>query len=118
MPTETFGIRLWHARRKLGLSQRELASMLGVDYTYVSRLESDRTDYPPSLEIIEKLARHLDLDKEELCWLSGRILEEDQQVYLELYRQYKQFPQFLKRMRDNPSFAESVLALAGDILPR
>ncbi|WP_202220615.1 helix-turn-helix domain-containing protein, partial [Okeania sp. KiyG1] len=48
------------ARKEKGYSQRELAKFLGVDFTYLSKLENDRADYAPKEEVIRGLARNLD----------------------------------------------------------
>lgn len=46
-------------RKAKGLSQRELATRLEVDPTYVSHLESDRRD--PSLQLLRSIATQLEL---------------------------------------------------------
>jgi len=68
----TFGNRVRELRKQKGLSQRELAKEAGIDFTYLSKIENDRTE-PPSEKVIRKLARHLDVDADELIALAGKV---------------------------------------------
>ncbi|MBC6420310.1 MAG: helix-turn-helix transcriptional regulator [Hormoscilla sp. SP5CHS1] len=106
---QTFGKVIRQARRDKGYSQRELAKLIGVNYTYLSKLENDHAGYPPSEEVIECLGRHLELDEVELKYLAGRIAPEDEEVFKELVKRYKQMPALLRRMRDNPDFIQKLL---------
>jgi transcriptional regulator with XRE-family HTH domain len=106
----TFGNRIRSARRDKKYSQRELASLVKVDYTYLSKLENNRADYPPKQDVIEALARHLELDAEELSYLAGRISAEDAKVVQELAKTHqKQMPVLLRTIRDNPEIAEKII---------
>ena len=42
-----FGQLIRDARKDKGYSQRELASLVSLDFTYLSKLENNRADYPP-----------------------------------------------------------------------
>ena len=53
----------------LGLSQRQLSYKVGVDYTYISKLENNRA--VPSLEMLESLEVILHFQKGELVQLCG-----------------------------------------------
>ncbi len=68
----TFGRRLRELRREKGISQRALADQVGIDVTYLSKLENDRMD-PPSAETTAALARALGADVDELSVLAGKI---------------------------------------------
>lgn len=107
--SQTFGKVIRSARKEKELSQRELAKLIGVDYTYLSKLENDHAGYPPSVDVIHKLALHLDLKQEELRHLAGRITPDDAKVFEELVKKYKQMPALLRRMRDEPEFAQKLL---------
>ena len=109
--SQTFGKVIRQARKDKEYSQRELAKLIGVDYTYLSTLENDHAGYPPSEDVIESLARHLDLTerKDELRRLAGRITPDDAKVFEELVKKYKQMPALLRRMRDEPEFAQKLL---------
>jgi transcriptional regulator with XRE-family HTH domain len=110
MVDQTFGKRLREARRSKGYSQRELAGFVDVDYTYLSKLENDRADYPPKEDVLRALARHLELDAEELSYLAGRITAEDAKVVQDLAKTHqKQMPVLLRTIRDNPAIAQRIL---------
>ncbi|MBW4682745.1 MAG: helix-turn-helix domain-containing protein [Microcoleus vaginatus WJT46-NPBG5] len=108
--SKSFGKRIREARQNKGLSQRDLAALVKVDYTYLSKLENDRAEYPPKEEVIQSLAHHLDLDAKELHDLAGRIAPEDVKVVQELVRTYpKQIPVLFRQMRDNPELAQKFI---------
>jgi transcriptional regulator with XRE-family HTH domain len=105
----TFGKVIRQSRKDKGFSQRELAHRIDVDFTYLSKLENDRSEYAPKEEVIRSLAAHLDLDEEELIVLAGRM----PQAYEEFLKQnYKTMPALLRRMRENPEFAQKVFEAA------
>lgn len=107
---QTFGNRLRAARKDKRYSQRELAALVKIDYTYLSKLENDRADYPPKQDVIEALAQHLELDPEDLSYLAGRISAEDAKVVQELAKTHqKQMPVLLRTIRDNPEMANEFL---------
>ncbi len=107
---QTFGKRLREARRNKGFSQRDLAALVAVDYTYLSKLENDRADYPPKDDVIRALADHLELDAEELSYLAGRITAEDAKVVQDLAKTHqKQMPVLLRTIRDHPELAQRIL---------
>jgi transcriptional regulator with XRE-family HTH domain len=106
---KTFGELIRDARKKQEYSQRELAKLVEVNYTYLSKLENDHAEYPPSKEVIRALANHLHLDEEELTKLAGRINPEDAQIFKELVKKYQEMPVLLRRMQENPDFAKKIL---------
>ena len=56
---QRFGIVVRQARRKLGLTQHELASRAGLHRTYISDVERGKRNV--SLQIIERLAEALNV---------------------------------------------------------
>jgi transcriptional regulator with XRE-family HTH domain len=70
-----FGNRLRQLRKAKGLTLRELAKKVGVGFTYLSRAENERLQYGdyPSNALIEKLAKALNADADELFFLAQRI---------------------------------------------
>ncbi len=72
MKNNEFGTRLRDLRKKAGLSQRELADRIGVNFSYLSKIES-RVMPPPSEQVIHRLAEVLDTDRDELLLLAGKI---------------------------------------------
>ena len=110
--SQTFGKVIRQARRDKGYSQRDLAKLVDVDYTYLSKLENDHAAYPPSQEVIRLLVQYLDLAEreEELFYLAGRITTDDEKVFQELVKQnYKQMPALFRMWRDNPHSVQKLL---------
>ncbi len=94
---ERFGRRIQRLRRDRGLTQRKVAAELGIDFTYLSKLENDRGE-PPGEETVRKLAAILETDPEELLALAGKIPSE-----LRLRAQQDvEFARFLRRLPNVP----------------
>ncbi len=72
---ETFGQRIKRRRRELGLTQRQVAEALEIDFTYLSKLENDRGE-PPGERTIRRLSVELHEDEEELLALAGKVPEQ------------------------------------------
>lgn len=68
----TFGQLLRDCRRSGNVSQRDLATKVGVDYTYISKVENDRLQ-PPSAETIEKIAAVLGIPSTDLLMYARKI---------------------------------------------
>jgi transcriptional regulator with XRE-family HTH domain len=71
---ETFGQILRNLRREKNISQRELAASIGVDFSYISKVENDRLA-PPAAETILKIANKLGVASEILLFSSGKLSE-------------------------------------------
>lgn len=71
----TFGERLRELRKAKNLSQRTLADKVGINFTYLSKVESEKLDFAqyPSEELIRKLAKALEADVDELLLLAKKI---------------------------------------------
>jgi len=71
----TFGERLRELRKAKNLSQRALADKVDINFTYLSKVESEKLDFAqyPSEELIRKLAKALDADVDELLLLAKKI---------------------------------------------
>ncbi|OLB35258.1 MAG: helix-turn-helix domain-containing protein [Chloroflexi bacterium] len=67
-----FGRRLRELRKQKKISQRDLATQVAVDFTYLSKIEGGRLA-PPSEDVIRRLAQALDADENELINLAGKI---------------------------------------------
>jgi len=109
---KSFGQLIRQARKDQGYSQRELAKLIELDFTYLSKLENERAEYPPKEAAIRLLADHLELDAEELIFLAGRIPEHDEDL---LKQNYKAMPALFRRMRKDPDFAQKVSSMADEI---
>lgn len=74
----SFGRTLKKLRLKADLTQAELAEAVGVDFTYLSKIENERVE-PPSERIILQIAEVLraklgaEVDPDELVALAGKI---------------------------------------------
>ena len=73
----TFGEKIRQLRKAKDLSQRDLASKVKVNFTYISKIENEKLDFGdyPSEELILKLARILDADADDLLILAEKIPE-------------------------------------------
>ena len=71
----TIGQRIREIRKSRNLTQRELADRVGINFTYLSRVENDRLDdeQTPREETLQRIARALDADPDELLLLARRI---------------------------------------------
>jgi transcriptional regulator with XRE-family HTH domain len=71
----TFGERLRELRKAKNLSQRALAEKIGINFTYLSKVESEKLDFAqyPSEDLIRKLAKALGADEDELLLLAKKI---------------------------------------------
>ena len=72
---DTFGQILKELRRNRNISQRELADKVGVDFSYISKLENDRLA-PPAAETIIRISNILDIPSEVLLSHSGKVSDE------------------------------------------
>jgi HTH-type transcriptional regulator, competence development regulator len=110
-----FGEKLRDLRKASGYSQRELADLLDVSFTYLSKLENNRMDRPPSEDLIRRMAEVLKTDADELLVLAERIPTDiaeiilDQPESIELLRsmeglsrdEWREWIQEIKRRREN-----------------
>ena len=103
--TQTFGQAIRTARTSIGYSQRELARLVEIDCTYLSKLESNHSEYPPKEYVIQQLAHYLGLDHEELMCLTGRLPERYQDF---LKQNYKVMPALFEWMRQEPNFISKI----------
>ena len=72
MKTQDFGTKLRQLRKQAGMTQRELADLVNVDFSYLSKIESNAAP-PPSEKVILQMAKALNADQDELAILAGRI---------------------------------------------
>jgi transcriptional regulator with XRE-family HTH domain len=79
---DTFGPKLRALRRAAGVSQRELAEKVGVDFSYISKVENDRLP-PPAADTIEKICRVLNVGTDELMGLTNKLPSDLRQLLVE-----------------------------------
>ena len=80
VPT-SFGSRIRDLRYQKGIGIKKLAPELGVDYSYLSRLENEKV--LPSVEIIDRLSKYFGHDKDELMLLADKVPKDVMQILRE-----------------------------------
>ena len=72
-----FGDRIRELRKAKGYSLRRLAPLVGVGFSYLSKVERGRLDFDgtASESLVHRLATVLESDEDELLLLAGRIPE-------------------------------------------
>lgn len=68
----TFGQTLRELRRSKSVSQRDLAEKVGVDFSYISKLENDRLP-PPAADTLVKICKELGVAPEKLLASTGKM---------------------------------------------
>src|SRR5687768_7141542 len=76
----TFGHRLRELRKAGGFTLRSLADKIGVDFSYLSKIENDRLPHTPSAETVRAIAAALDADPIELLQRADKLPPELDQV--------------------------------------
>ena len=97
----TFGQTIRQLRRAHRMTQRELAAgvqALGLkaDFTYISKIENDRLEVPPSEPLIRGLAKILAADAEALLELAGKF---DQRALQEVVSEMPEAGILLRRLQ-------------------
>lgn len=72
---QTFGQALRELRRSKDITQRGLAEKVGVDFSYISKIENDRLP-PPAADTIVKICSAMEAPPDTLLALSGKIPSE------------------------------------------
>lgn len=90
-----FGDRLRELRQKKGLSQRALAEKVGVDFSYLSKIETGKAGYLPGADTIRALAQALGEDPLELLALAEKAPPE-----VESFAGTAQARKFLRRAHE------------------
>lgn len=81
----TFGERIRQLRQARRMTLRDLAPLVGVGFTYLSKVENGKLDFGdyPSDALIHRLAEALEADEEELTVLAERVPERIRKRVLE-----------------------------------
>ena len=76
---DTLGKRIKHFRVKKGLTQRQLAELIGVKHNSISDWENDKNS--PYSDTMELLAGALEVDANDLlCWGNPQNVKEDAEL--------------------------------------
>ena len=80
-----FGQRIKELRSAKGLTQRDLGTMVDVEFSYISKIENSKLDFGeyPSEALIHRLAESLDADEFELLVLAEKIPPEVRDRFFE-----------------------------------
>jgi len=73
MAITSFGSELRRLRETKHLTQRSLATQVGIDATYISKIERGRVDHLPSVKTVQRLAHALGVDELELLGRAQRL---------------------------------------------
>lgn len=73
-----FSTLLKQLRQKRGVSIKKLAVELGVNYTYISKLENSKAN--PSPEVINRFAHYFDYNADELMIAAGKIPKDIKEI--------------------------------------
>lgn len=110
----TFGERIRELRLQRDMAQRDLAGLVGIDFTYLSKIENDKVP-PPSDEVIYKLAYHLDVSAEELLSMAAKVdAEELREAVAQDPRIGVLFRKLQSRKLTNDQVAKMMEILIGD----
>ena len=63
------GLNIAFYRKKKGLTQEDLADMVGISRTHISNIEAPKVEKSLSLEVLFKIAKALDVEVEKLFCL-------------------------------------------------
>jgi HTH-type transcriptional regulator, competence development regulator len=111
---QSFGNIVRKARKDKGYTLRQLAPLIKIDFTYLSKLENDRADHPPSEELVRLMAKTLELDEERLIYLAGRITQSDAKLIEGIAKNYPDEVSVLfRRMKEDPKFTEKLIRRVG-----
>ena len=69
---QSFGQALRDIRLSKGISQRELAGKVGIDFSYISKVENERLS-PPAADTIVKICDVLGVAPDQLLALTGKV---------------------------------------------
>jgi transcriptional regulator with XRE-family HTH domain len=92
---EKFGafIRRQREAREIGL--REMANMIGVSPTYLSKIERDEFP-PPTEDRVKTIAKIIQHDSDDLLALAGRVASDLSEI---IRQQPKEMASFLRAMK-------------------
>jgi len=111
----SFGSTVRALRKERQMNQRTLAEKAGIDFTYLSKVENDRSP-PPSEEVIRAMATALDAAPDELIRLAGRVPSDLTQMLLtrpEAIQHLRAIEGDLREGKDWPEYIKSKRAGTG-----
>ena len=110
---ETFGSKMREKRRSVGVTQRDLADRIGVDFSYISKVENDRLP-PPAADTIVAICKVLNIEPEELLAIKGKIPSDIQET-ISTKKSAQEFLRQAQRMNLSESEWEAMLKPLNDL---
>lgn len=99
----TFGQQLRHWRVASQLNQRDFAAQVGIDFTYLSKIENGRMP-PPSESTIIKMAEVLGQDADVLLQLAAKVPQDLKEI--------------ISETREAPALLRAIQGLSSDKVRR
>ena len=87
-----FGSLLRRLRKEKRITQRRMAELVGIDFTYISKIENGTMD-PPAEDKIIRMAEVLEVDPEDLIIAANKIPTR----FRDLITSNEQVPVFLRK---------------------
>lgn len=70
---QRLGVRIKELRNEVYLTQKELAKILKVDDSYISKIEKGYCEDAPSLDLLMRIAEVFDVSSDDLIDLAGYV---------------------------------------------
>lgn len=106
---EELGRKVKRARLNLGYTQKKAAELIGINVTYLNKIETGKIINPVSDDVAIAIAKTLGLDKTEVLSLSGRIEPEMLTILKRLLMKYPDLSIVIYSMDENHQLAVSVI---------
>ena len=90
-----FGERVRELRQKRNLTQRDLGAQVGVEFSYISKIENGKLDFGdfPSESLILRLAEALGVETDELLLLAEKVPPQIKQRVMDRPDAFRKFAQ-------------------------
>jgi transcriptional regulator with XRE-family HTH domain len=90
-----FGERVRELRQKRNLTQRDLGAQVGVEFSYISKIENGKLDFGdyPSERLIERLADAMGVETDELLLLAEKVPPQIKQRVMDRPDAFRKFAQ-------------------------
>lgn len=75
-----FGAKIRKLRQEKGLTLRSLAEAVGVDFSYLSKIENGKAGYLPGADTIRAIAEKLEADALDLLRMADKVPPEVKQL--------------------------------------
>lgn len=113
----TFSERLKFLRTRKGITQQELADIVGVSRTAIAGYE--RLDKQPNFDVLVKIAQYFDVTTDYLLGLSEQEVEQDSKAYFaekidHLFNDRGKFPHGFSKSGSYPEYLYEILMKSYD----